>query len=87
MKSLLTKRLEDTELKKQKSGIFSRPIKHVDLEKTKTIGALVESFQDSSIQARSLGSVSKIYERMLTDSERPTILLGLAGPLIAAGLR
>src|SRR3989338_7779874 len=40
-----------------------------------------------SIQARNLGDCADVFERMLKDPERPTILLGLAGPLIAAGLR
>ena len=87
MKSILPRRLEDPELKKHKNQILSEPVRQIDLEKTQTVGALVESFQDASIQARNVGKVAKVYERMLTDPERPTILLGLAGPLIAAGLR
>lgn len=87
IKSLLARRLDNPTLKKQKGSLFERPIKHVDLERAKTIGALVESFQDASIQARNIGKVARVFERMLQDPERPTILLGLAGPLIAAGLR
>ncbi len=87
MKPILPRRLEDPELKKHKNQILSEPVRQIDLEKTQTVGALVESFQDASIQARNVGKVAKVYERMLTDPERPTILLGLAGPLIAAGLR
>jgi len=87
MKSILPRRLEDPELKKRKNSILSEPVRQIDLEKAQTIASLVESFQHASIQARNVGNVAKVYERMLTDSERPTILLGLAGPLIAAGLR
>jgi deoxyhypusine synthase len=42
---------------------------------------------DMSIQARNIGQCAKVLERMLTDDTRQTVCLGLAGPLIAAGLR
>lgn len=87
MKSLLPKRLKNPALLREKKNLLSKRIDHIDLEKVKSIEQLVESFQSASIQARKVGAVGKIFERMLTDSERPTILLGLAGPLIAAGLR
>ncbi len=87
MKSLLPKRLKNPALIREKKNLLSEPIRPIDLEKTTNIQQLVESFQHASIQARKVGAVGKIFERMLTDSERPTILLGLAGPLIAAGLR
>ena len=48
---------------------------------------LVSQMADMSIQARNLGQCARIFERMMTDADRPTVLLGLAGPLIAAGLR
>jgi deoxyhypusine synthase len=51
------------------------------------IGELVSQFQGTSIQARNLGRCLEVWENALTDPKRPTIFLGLAGPLIAAGLR
>jgi deoxyhypusine synthase len=48
---------------------------------------LVGQMAGMSLQARNLGTCARVLERMLTDPERPTIFLGLAGPLIAAGLR
>lgn len=87
MKHNVPRRLEEPALKKEKNEILSEPIRQIDLEKTPTIETLVESFQHASIQARNVGMVAKVFERMLNDPERPTILLGLAGPLIAAGLR
>lgn len=87
VKSLLPKRLKKSSLIREKKTVLSQRIQHIDLEKVKSIQDLVESFQGASIQARKVGAVAKIFERMLTDRERPTILLGLAGPLIAAGLR
>lgn len=77
----------DAEARAKKSDILSRPIEAVNLEKISTIDELVEAYGQTSIQARNLGSCAKVWEQMLTDPDRPTILLGLAGPLIAAGLR
>lgn len=74
-------------LKQAKRKILKKPIKPVDLAKTKSIGDLVNSFKSSSIQARKIGQCASVYENMLRDKKRPTILLGLAGPLIAGGLR
>ncbi len=59
----------------------------VDVAKVRGIGSLLEQFQGTSIQARNLGACLEVWENALTDSRRPTIFLGLAGPLIAAGLR
>lgn len=79
--------LEDKALKKQKRRVLSDPVKHFDLLKTRTIADLLDSFRDGSIQARNLGLCAEVFGNMLKDRDRPTILLGLAGPLIAAGLR
>jgi deoxyhypusine synthase len=73
--------------RRKKQTLLSRPVKQIDLESTTTISELVEAYKHASIQARGIGNVSEVFERMITDPERPTILLGLAGPLIAAGLR
>ena len=40
-----------------------------------------------SIQARNLGDCGTVLDGMMRDTDRPTVFLGLAGPLIAAGLR
>ncbi len=63
------------------------PVRSVDVTKARNVGALVEQFQTSSIQARNLGRALTVWENALRDPKRPTILIGLAGPLIAAGLR
>ncbi len=59
----------------------------MDVTRNAGIGDLVDQFRSSSIQARNLGRALEVWENALTDPKRPTILLGLAGPLIAAGLR
>jgi len=53
----------------------------------RSLGDLLTAFQSTSIQARNLGRCLEVWENALTDPKRPTILLGLSGPLIAAGLR
>ena len=73
--------------KNQKKEILQTRISPVDFENINEVGDLVESFQSASIQARNLGQCAQIFGKMLQDKERPTIMLGLAGPLIAAGLR
>ncbi len=73
--------------KKLKKSILSTRVNQVDFDKIKNIADLVDSFKDASIQARNVGQCANIFQRMLKDRERPTIMLGLAGPLIAAGLR
>jgi deoxyhypusine synthase len=85
--SLFPRRLESPSLKKEKRAALKEPVHAIDLEKVKSVAELVDAFQDASIQARNVGLCARVFERMLTDPERPTILLGLAGPLIAAGLR
>src|SRR3989338_4649967 len=75
------------DLKAKKREILSTPIQAVDLEKINTVDDLVEAYSHASIQARNIGSCAKVLEQMMTDPDRPTVLLGLAGPLIAAGLR
>lgn len=71
----------------QKKSLLKTRINPIDFEKIKNVADLVDAYQDTSIQARNVGQCAHIFQKMLKDKERPTILLGLAGPLIAAGLR
>lgn len=68
-------------------ALLSKPVANMDLSRIKSVSDLVEAFKDASIQARNIGLAAQVYENMLTDSDRPTVILGLSGPLIAAGLR
>lgn len=73
--------------KSRKRRLLSQTIQPLNLAETGTLSALVDAFKGMSIQARRIGQCASVLEGMLTDKRRPTILLGLAGPLIAAGLR
>lgn len=73
--------------KTRKDTILSQPVEAIDLTKIETIPDLMNAYAGASIQARNLGTCAHVWEQMLTDPDRPTILMGLAGPLVAAGLR
>jgi deoxyhypusine synthase len=74
-------------LTSRRKALLKTPVRQIDVRRAHGIGALVEQFQGSSIQARNLGRCLEVWENALTDPKRPTILLGMAGPLVAAGLR
>lgn len=79
--------VQDPEAKRRKKDLLAEPVRAVDLKRVKNVADLLDQYAHASVQARNLGAAAQVFERMLTDEERPTILLGLAGPLIAAGLR
>jgi deoxyhypusine synthase len=68
-------------------SILKKSVVPVDVTKVGGLGDLLTQFQSTSIQARNLGKALAVWENALTDPKRPTIFLGLSGPLIAAGLR
>jgi len=73
--------------KKKKKELFERPVKQAAISPELTVADLVEQMKGMSVQARNIGLCATVLERMMADPDRPTVLLGLAGPLIAAGLR
>ncbi|MEM3567036.1 MAG: deoxyhypusine synthase family protein [Thermoplasmata archaeon] len=73
--------------KKLRKKILSRPVEMIDLERSKTVLELVEAYKNASIQARNIGKCMEVYENMLLDKDRPTVIMGLSGALIAGGLR
>ncbi len=75
------------DIKKQRSKFLSIPVKQLDLSSATTIKDLVSAWSRTSIQSRSIFECAKVYENMITDPARPTIMLGLSGALIAGGMR
>jgi deoxyhypusine synthase len=67
--------------------LLTRSVQAVDVEKVDGLGTLLGQFERTSIQARTLARCALVWQNALNDPKRPTILLGLSGPLIAAGLR
>ncbi|HSD72141.1 MAG TPA: deoxyhypusine synthase family protein [Thermoanaerobaculia bacterium] len=73
--------------RKKKRALLGRPTTPVHVGPKTTVSDLLDSYRDASFQARALGNCAAIFASMLRDKDRPTIFLGLAGSLIAAGMR
>jgi deoxyhypusine synthase len=73
--------------RKRKRALLSRATTPVKVGKSTTVSQLLDAYYEASFQARALGKAARVFEAMLRDRKRPTILLGLAGSLIAAGMR
>lgn len=72
---------------RQRKVLLKEPVEQVDLEKAVSVRDLVEAWREGGIQSRSLAECAVVYENMLLDKDRPTVMLGLSGALIAGGLR
>jgi len=70
-----------------KKKILSLSMESVKIDGSSKISDLVGSFKNSSIQARNIYKCANVFKKMLQDKAQTTVYLGLAGPLIAAGLR
>jgi deoxyhypusine synthase len=71
----------------KRQGLMSAKVESVAPSTIKSVAALLKAMGTMGIQARNLGSAFSILRQMLTDAERPLVMLGIAGPLIAGGLR
>jgi deoxyhypusine synthase len=72
---------------KRREELLKEKVRAIDFDSISTVEDLVEAYKDSSIQSRALATCAIAYEKALMDETRPTIIMGLAGPLIAGGLR
>lgn len=70
-----------------RKDLLSTPIAQVDVRKLRSVAELVDAYKGASFQARNLGTALSVWESMLADKDRPTIIMGLAGSLMAGGLR
>ncbi|TAN21060.1 MAG: deoxyhypusine synthase [Acidobacteria bacterium] len=70
-----------------KAEVLHTRIQPVDYDHISTVADLVGAMRGASIQARNLGRCAEVLDNLYADPDRPTVMLGLAGPLIAAGLR
>ena len=73
--------------RRRKKALLGKPTTPVKVARGTTVSQLLDSYRDASFQARALGKCAAIFDAMLRDRQRPTIFLGLAGSLIAAGMR
>ena len=77
----------NAEGKQEKKDLLKSPVKAVVPSRVNTVADMIRAMGDMSIQARNVGLAYRVLKDMLADADRPTVLLGLAGPLIAGGLR
>lgn len=75
------------QVQKERNNLLSTPVNQLDLDKTGSVRDLVEAWSRTSIQSRSIAECAKVYENMIADKDRPTIIMGLSGALIAGGMR
>jgi len=71
----------------KREDFLKTPIRMIDLSRSVSINELVEGFSNTSFQARKLSQCVGIYGKMLEGDRKRTILLGMSGALVAAGLR
>ncbi len=72
---------------KAKKQLLTTPVKQIKVARGARASDILLAMSGMSIQARNLGRCAMALSSMYADRKRPTVLLGLAGPLIAAGLR
>ena len=72
-------------MKPSREELLTDKVKHVDFDRINTVADLLEAWQDSSIQSRALATAAQVWKDAVEDDERPTIMLGLSGALIAGG--
>jgi deoxyhypusine synthase len=70
-----------------REDLLKIPISMLDLSRSRSIGELVEGFSGTSFQARRLAQCVEIFRKMTDDDGTHTVMLGMSGALIAAGLR
>lgn len=70
-----------------RDDLLKTPIRMLDVSEKVTIGQLLEGFANTSFQARRLSQCVTVYERMLDSGGEFSIMMGLSGAMVAAGLR
>ncbi len=73
-------------MKKGKSQILHQPIRHLDLNGTKSLFDLVQAFQHTSFQSRNVYKCFEVFRKML-DDPACIIFFGLSGAMIPGGMR
>jgi deoxyhypusine synthase len=77
----------DKEARRQKRRLLKTRVQPIKVRGGMPVAELVGAMSGMSVQARNLGQCAEVLDGIYTDRKRPTVFLGLAGPLIAAGLR
>jgi deoxyhypusine synthase len=67
--------------------LLSRKVEQLKVSRGMKAADMVSAMRGMSVQARNIGLCAEVLDGVYRDKARPTVMLGLAGPLIAAGLR
>lgn len=70
-----------------KKDFLHTPIQQFEATKVQTVADLLEAYKNISFQGRNLGTAMQVWENAMQDPDRPTIILGVAGSLMAGGMR
>lgn len=70
-----------------REDLLKTPVEQIDLSKVERVTDLVEAWKKGSIQGRNLGKCASVYENMLQDETRPTVIMGLSGCMMAGAQR
>ncbi len=70
-----------------RENLLSIPVEQLDPTEVDTVADLLHGMAGMSFQARSLGQCLDVWQAALEDPDRPTVILGVAGSLIAGGMR
>jgi deoxyhypusine synthase len=70
-----------------KKDFLHTPIQQFEASKVHSVADLMDAYANISFQGRNLGTALKIWEKAMQDEDRPTIILGIAGSLMAGGMR
>ena len=77
----------DADEQRKKDGLLRESVRPLLPSKTESVADLVRAMAGMSIQARNIGQCYQVMQQIYADEDRPTVLHGLAGPLVAGGLR
>ncbi len=73
------------EQKERKSELLKNEVKQIKIEDSNDLSSLVESFAESSFEARNIGLASQLYYKKLQTNT--AIIWSLSGSIFSAGLR
>src|ERR1017187_2737267 len=70
-----------------RKSLLSRKVEQLKVSRGMKVADMVSAMRGMSVQARNIGLCAEVLDGAYSDKARPTVMLGLAGPLTAAGLR
>lgn len=70
-----------------KKDFLQTPVQQFEASKVHSVADLLDAYKNISFQGRNLGTALTVWENAMQDPARPTIILGIAGSLMAGGQR